>query len=87
MRTPPKNPSPPALVKETTWEDVYMAAVKKNALALKQVPYKHMTKKICFEAVKRRGAALQYVPHMLQCPEMCLVAVRQSVGNLRYVRD
>lgn len=68
---------------DNQYEEVCLAAIKKNGLALRYV--KEQTPEICLEAVKQNVRVLQYVKE--QTPEICLTAVKNYGYTLRYVKE
>lgn len=67
---------------EVQTEEICLAAVRQNGLALKYV--KDQTNKICLEAVEKTGGALQYVEN--QTNAICSVAVNKNIWNLKHVK-
>jgi len=55
--------------------------------ALRFIPEKHRTAKLCLEAVKSNGYALQYVPEKHKTAELCLAAVKSNGNALQYVPE
>lgn len=64
-------------------EEVCLAAVKQNGMALKFV--REQTPKICKAAVRKSGWALPYVKE--QTPEICLAAVKKRGCALEWVKE
>ena len=48
----------------------YIAFVRQDGWALRDVPEEHRTNDLCLAAVRQNGWALQYVPAELRTPEM-----------------
>jgi cytochrome oxidase Cu insertion factor (SCO1/SenC/PrrC family) len=63
--------------------EVCIAAIKRNGLALKYVI--NQTNEICLAAVKQNGHALNYVIN--KTDEICLAAVKQNGYALNYVEN
>jgi hypothetical protein len=66
-----------------SYNDVVIAALKKDGLALQYVD--KQTDEICTMAVKQNGLALQYVDK--QTDEICIIAVKQNGLALNYVKN
>jgi hypothetical protein len=67
-------------VPDALWQDAAfcLAAVKRNRVALRFVPWEMRTPELCLVAVKKDGAALRFVPGELRTAEICVAAVRQN---------
>ena len=75
------------LLKFVTDEEVILAAVRQNGLALGYIPEHLMTNEILLAAVRKNGYALQYVSEHLMTNEVVLTAVRQNGCVLQYVPE
>ena len=66
-------------------EEKSLAEVKRNGMALLDVPDKLRTEELCLEAVKQNGMVLQFLHIKLKTVEVCLEAVKSRGTALKYV--
>lgn len=66
-------------------DNITMASVIQNGLALQYIPPKFINKKVCLTAVKQNGLALRFVPLPFRDMDMCAEAVRQNVNAKSFV--
>ena len=54
---------------------MYLEAVKTNAWAITDIPYKFITEEMCRIAVSRDGSLIKNLPKKYITNELCLIAV------------
>lgn len=64
-----------------------LVAVRRDGMALENVPEGMRTPELCMAAVRQNSAALRFVPDRLKTPELCLEAVRRKGMALRFVPE
>ena len=67
------------------YEDLSIAAVKKDVNALQYIPEPQRTKEVCEVAVSKDAYAFRWVPEPVQTEEMQIAAVKYRVDYIDYI--
>jgi len=68
-------------------EQVCLAAVRQNGLALQYIDDEKITREIYLAAVRQNGLALKYVPEKMRTEQVYLAAVTQNGQALQYIPE
>uniref|UniRef100_A0A6C0BLR1 DUF4116 domain-containing protein n=1 Tax=viral metagenome TaxID=1070528 RepID=A0A6C0BLR1_9ZZZZ len=64
---------------------LYLTAVRQCSGAIKYVPLKYQTPRLCRAALDSDVGAMEYIHWTNQTPELCLMAVRQHGMSLQFI--
>jgi hypothetical protein len=67
--------------------EVKIAAVSQNGLAIKYLFIEELNQKICEIAIVQNGLSAEFIPYSMITPLMCLIIVSRNGESIKHIKD